>query len=386
MKIALISPSTKSLQSLSVMLEQGGDFRSITRHEGGFSKLRAVADHDRPDVIIVEGFCHDGADLMPVEFVTAHFPNIFIIMLCTQQNSEVLINAMRVGVREVLPSPVSQAALEAAILRAKSKMGLHNTQAKATVLAFVSCKGGSGATFLSTNIGHQLAEEGKKVLLMDLNLQFGEAALTVYDRKPTSDIAEVTHNLSRLDASFLHASVVHVSANYSILAAPDDPLQAQEIKPEHIDAILNVALTQYDYIILDVRRNLDDLMIKALDRSDKIFLVVQTLLPYVRNASRMMNVFKSLGYPLEKIEVLVNRFWKNDEIGLKQLRASLGVNKLRTIPNGYTEVAKAINFGVPLSSISKSSGVFKSICELAESLQSKDTEIQSGLLSRLLNY
>lgn len=386
MKIALISPSTQSLQSLSVTLEQGGDFRSITRHEGGFSKLRAVAEQERPDVIIVEGFCHDAADLMPVEFVTAHFPNIFIIMLCTQQSSEVLINAMRVGVREVLPSPVSPAALEAAILRAKSKIGLQNIQAKATVLAFVSCKGGSGATFLSTNIGHRLAEQGKKVLLMDLNLQFGEAALTIFDRKPANDIVQVVHNLSRLDAPFLHASLVHVSDNYSILAAPDDPLQSQEFKPEHIDAILNIALHQYDYIILDVKRNLDDLMIKALDRSDKIFLVVQTLLPFVRNASRMMNVFRSLGYPPERTEVLVNRFSKNDEIGLKQLRTSLGIKQLRTIPNGYSEVAKAINLGLPLSSISKSSAVFKSICELTESLQAQDTEVQVGLLSRLLRH
>ena len=79
---------------------------------------------------------------------------------------------------------------------------------------------------------------------------------------------------------------------------------------------MNLAVNQYDFIILDVSKNLDDLTIKALDRAHNIFLVVQTMLPYIRNANRMMTVFRSLGYPQDKVELLVNRYWKNGEIGL----------------------------------------------------------------------
>ena len=253
-------------------------------------------------------------------------------------------------------------------------------------IAFIPCKGGSGSTFLATNLGYQIGAEGKKVLLIDLNLQLGEAVLTVHDRKATSDIAEVARNLSRLDASFLSASTVQVTSNYEILAAPEDPAQSLQIKPEHLDAILNVAVNQYDFIILDVSKNLDDLTIKALDRAHNIFLVVQTMLPYVRNAHRMMTVFRSLGYPQEKIELLINRFWKNGEIGLDDIRASLGVNKMRIIPNGYKEVAKAINQGVPLATVSKSSLVLKAISELAQSLLPKTDQAPGGLLNRLLKH
>jgi pilus assembly protein CpaE len=252
-------------------------------------------------------------------------------------------------------------------------------------LAFASCKGGSGSTFLATNLGYQLGAEGKKVLLIDLNLQFGEAVLTVHDRKATSDIAEVALNLSRLDASFLSASTVHVTPNYEILGAPDDPAQSLQVKPEHLDAILNLAVNQYDFVILDVSKNLDDLTIKALDRAHNIFLVVQTMLPYVRNAHRMMTVFRSLGYQQDKVELLVNRYWKHGEIGLDDLRASLGVSKMRTIPNGYKEVNKAVNQGVPLATVSKSSLVYKAIGELALSLLPKADQAQGGLLNRLLN-
>ena len=386
MKIAVISPSSQSLQEISSILERGNPSRVLTRHQGGISKLRTLAEQEHPDVIIVEGLCHDASELAPIEFVTTHYPQMIVIMLCSHQTSEFLINAMRVGVREVLPSPVDKVALEAAVIRAESKLGLRSTQRSARVIAFIPCKGGSGSTFLATNLGYQIGAEGKKVLLIDLNLQLGEAVLTVHDRKATSDIAEVARNLSRLDASFLSASTVQVTSNYEILAAPEDPAQSLQIKPEHLDAILNVAVNQYDFIILDVSKNLDDLTIKALDRAHNIFLVVQTMLPYVRNAHRMMTVFRSLGYPQEKVELLINRFWKNGEIGLDDIRASLGVNKMRIIPNGYKEVAKAINQGVPLATVSKSSLVLKAISELAQSLLPKTDQAPGGLLNRLLKH
>src|SRR3982751_5453055 len=234
-----------------MMLNGGNPPVTVVRHEGGITKLRNVAELDKPDVIIVEGMFHDASELAPVEFVTSHFPHMMVIMLCPQHTSEFLINAMRAGVREVLPSPVSKPALEAAVMRAQAKLGLRSAQRSGRILAFVSCKGGSGSTFLATNLGYQLASQDKKVLLIDLNLQLGEAVLTVHDRKATTDIAEVARNLSRLDASFLSASVVQITSNYEILAAPDDPAQSLQVKPEHLDAILNVAANHYDFILLD---------------------------------------------------------------------------------------------------------------------------------------
>jgi pilus assembly protein CpaE len=386
MKVAVISPSPQSLQEIGAILELGHPSRSVTRHQGGISKLASLAEQERPDVIIVEGLCHDAGELAPIEAVTNRYPQTIVIMLCSQQSSEFLINAMRVGVREVLSSPFAKVALEAAIGRAESKLGLQSSQRQARVVAFLPCKGGSGATFLATNLGYQIGAEGKKVLLIDLNLQFGDALLTVHDRRATTDIVEVARNIARLDASFLSASSVQVAPNFEILDVPVDPAQSLQFKPEHLDAILNVAVRQYDFVILDVSKTLDDLTIKALDRSHNIFLVVQLLLPYLRNATRMMTVFRSLGYPPEKVELVVNRYWKNGEIGLDDVRSSLGLSKMRVIPNGYKEVAKAINQGEPLVSMAKSSAVVKAIGELAQSLAPKTEQAQGGLLSRLLKH
>lgn len=163
MKIAVISPSSQSLQEISSILERGNPSRVLTRHQGGISKLRTLAEQEHPDVIIVEGLCHDASELAPIEFVTTHYPQMIVIMLCSHQTSEFLINAMRVGVREVLPSPVDKVALEAAVIRAESKLGLRSTQRSARVIAFIPCKGGSGSTFLATNLGYQIGAEGKPI-------------------------------------------------------------------------------------------------------------------------------------------------------------------------------------------------------------------------------
>ncbi|NMM78658.1 AAA family ATPase, partial [Acidovorax sp. SRB_24] len=310
-----------------------------------------------------------------------HHPKIAVILLCATQTPEFLINSMRAGVREVLPSPVTADALEAAVSRIAAKLISTKPKGLGKVLAFIPCKGGSGATFIATNLAYQLAETNT-VLLVDLNLQFGDALSFVHDGEPASTLADVAHDISRLDASFLSASTVKISANYSILAAPEDLTKAMEIKPEHIDAILGLAVTQYDFVLLDMGRNLDTLAIKALDRAYRIFPVLQAGLPGIRNASKLLAVFKSLGYPEDKIEMIVNRFEKGGDISLDGIQRSLGTVSLRTVPNSYKEVNASINQGDALAEMASSNTVAKSLAEFAVSLSPKQEDSRS-LLGRL---
>jgi pilus assembly protein CpaE len=380
MKIALISPNTNHLQDMSRVLEAHS--HAVTLIDGGKSRMRAVAEQDQPDLMLVDGMCCDPNELVQVEYVTTHHPKIAVILLCATQSPEFLINSMRAGVREVLPSPVSSEALQAAVSRIASKLLGAKNKGTGKILAFIPCKGGSGATFLATNLGFQLAET-KSVLLIDLNLQFGDALSFVHDGQPASTLADVAHDISRLDASFLAASSVKIAANYSILAAPEDLTRAMEIKPEHLDAILSVALTQYDFVLLDMSRTLDTLAIKVLDRAYRIFPVLQAGLPGLRNASKLLAVFKSLGYPADKIEVIVNRFEKGGDISQADIQRSLGTTNLRTVPNSYKEVNASINQGDALAEVTRSNAVAKSLADFALSLSPKQEESRS-LLDRLL--
>lgn len=380
MKIAVVSPNKNHLQNMGRVLE--AQAHTVILLDGGKSRMRAIAEQEQPELMLVDGMCCDPNELVQVEYVTTHHPKIAVILLCSTQNPEFLINAMRVGVREVLPSPVTAEALSAAVSRIAAKFTGVRTKSLGKILAFMGCKGGSGATFLATNLGYQLAET-KSVLLIDLNLQFGDALSFVHDGKPASSLADIAHDISRLDASFLAASTVRITENYSILAAPEDPSKAMEIKPEHIDAIVNLAITQYDFVLLDLSRTLDTLTIKALDRAHRIFAVLQAGLPSLRNASKLLALFKSLGYPPDKLEWVINRFDKNGEISLDSIQRTLGSASLRTVPNSYKEVNTAINQGNALAELNRSNAVAKSLAEFALSLSPKPDESRS-LLDRLL--
>ncbi|MDP3618946.1 MAG: AAA family ATPase [Ramlibacter sp.] len=380
MKISVISPNRTHLDEIARTLQAKG--HETLLHEGGKSRMRDIAQRDAPDVMMVDGMCCDVGELTQVEYVTTNYPAIAVVLLCSTHSPEFLINSMRAGVREVLPSPATAPALEAAVERVAAKMTRKSAAAPGRILAFMPCKGGAGATFLATNLGWLLAER-KSVLLIDLNLQFGGALSFVHDGAAPSNLALVAKDIGRLDASLLAASTVKVAPNYSILAAPDDIAHAMEVKPEHIDALLTLAVSHYDFVILDIPNSLDTIAIKALDRAWRIFPVLQSNLADLRNATRLLEAFRSLGYAADKCEFIVNRYEKTGEIGLEQMQRSLGRTVIHTVPNSYREVNAAINHGDPLSRAARGNSVARHLADLAEELSPSEEETRSGLLGRL---
>lgn len=380
MKVTVISPNRGHLEEIGRVLEADG--HSVALFEGGKSRMRDVAEREQPQLMLVDGICCDIAELAQVEYITTHHPSVAVILLCSIHTPEFLINSMRAGVREVLPSPVTAPALEAAVNRIAAKLSVAPAPRRGKVLAFVPCKGGAGATFLATNLGWQLAES-KSVLLIDLNLQFGDALSFVHDGKAPSTLADVAQNMSRLDATLLAASTVKVTPNYSILAAPEDLAHAMEVKPEHVDAILALAVANYDFVILDVGRTLDTIAIKALDRAWRIFPVMQSSLPDLRNAARLLEAFRSLGYPPEKTELIINRFEKGGDIGIDQVQRAVGSVRLNTVPNSWREVTSSINHGDPLTRNGRANSVAKQLADFAQEISPTQEENRGGLLGRL---
>ena len=124
MRIAVISPNSAHLEDIGRYLQTPDGSRAVALHEGGMSKVRVVADQQRPDLIIIDSMCRDLEELPVLEYVSAQHPRTVTVMLCVNQSPDFLIHAMRAGVREVLKSPVTKEVLLAAVHRTEQRLGL----------------------------------------------------------------------------------------------------------------------------------------------------------------------------------------------------------------------------------------------------------------------
>jgi pilus assembly protein CpaE len=336
-----------------------------------------------PELVILDASDISAEEGELVERLSKQYPASSFMLLTREPQQDLLIRAMRAGMREVLPLPLVHRAFHEAVDRIEVAAGLSPVR-EGKVLAFISCKGGSGATFLSTNFGYALAAlADKKVLLIDLHGQFGDATLYVSDQKPAMTLSDICAQISRMDGAFLDSCLVHVASNFGVLAAADDPNRKVDMKPEHMDTILRIARQHYDFVVLDVGRQIDAISLRALDQADTIYPVLQLALPDIRDGRRLLDIFRSLGYPNERIRLIVNRYEKGGKLRLTDLEQALGADVVHTVPNDYLSATDSVNQGIPVLQLSRSSNVARSLAELVEMVASRRVAESKGLFDRL---
>ena len=188
-----------------------------------------------------------------------------------------------------------------------------------------------------------------------------------------------------MDGAFLASCLVHVTPNFGVLAAADDPAHKVDMQPEHMDRILAVARQHYDYIVLDVGRQIDALSLRALDSADAIYPVLQLALPDIRDGRRLLDIFRSLGYPGERLRLIVNRYEKGGRLRLADLEQALGAPVVHTVPNDYLAATDSVNQGIPLLQLSRTSAVARSLADLVEQVTKRRVTESRGLFDRLFS-
>lgn len=365
MKIKVISADSVRQETIRQALAGIEEAADISCATGDPERLESVINGSAPDVLVIDGA--PGRTLEAVEHLNLHRSGIDTIVLSDNASPDFFLNAMRAGVREVVPASGATALLPAAVQRLVHKRGGSGRGGK--VLAFIPCKGGSGATFLAANLAYVLAAEcGRRVALIDLNLQFGDAVLFLSATRPASSVAEVARQFHRLDAALLASAMLEVHRGLSVLAAPDDAGQATDVRREHVEGIVKLARSSYDTVILDIGSTLDPISLQALDMADTILPVLQLTLPFVRGARHLLQVFRSLDYPDSKVRLIVNRHEKGCDISLKDLEQAIGSPAFRAIPNSYAAVARSINLGEAIAKGQPGNPVSKALLELGQAL------------------
>jgi pilus assembly protein CpaE len=223
------------------------------------------------------------------------------------------------------------------------------TQAK--VFTVSSATGGCGKTFMATNMALFLARHtGKRVVLVDLDLQFGEVS-TALRLRPNYTIYDALHRDGD-DADFdfgehLDEFLVGHEGGFSVLAAPKDPAEADRIGPADVTRILDVLRGHCDYLIVDTPAALTEVVLAAFDVSEHLFSLATVDLPSVRNLGVFLQTLDKLRIPSENISLILNKAERDVGLDIGQIT--------RLFPQGFKailpyarEVSRSINMGMPV--------------------------------------
>lgn len=181
-------------------------------------------------------------------------------------------------------------------------------------------------------------------------------------------VADVARQIERLDATFLASAAVDLLPNYALLAAPDDTERAVGVTAEQVGRVLDVAVHNYDFVIVDLERSIDAMAMKALDRADVIYLVMEAMLPFIRDAKRVLRVFHQLGYRGEKVKLVVNRLEKDIDVPIKRVEKALSMAVHWKVPNDFANASASVNQGVPIVKLAPGSLVSKALRTCAKEL------------------
>ena len=263
-----------------------------------------------------------------------------VMVYSAQVDSDLLLKSMRAGAREFLVLPFNPGVMAEALARASALRSASRPTKKeeGRLLVFLSAKGGSGVTTLACNFAVSLAQESrKKTLLIDLNLPLGCAAINL-GIKAEHSIVNVFQDFKRLDSSFLSSLLEEHASGLSVLAAPSE-LAPTQVSEAAIDTLLEVALQNFDYVVVDASSKLNLQHTLLFDESSTIYLVTQVGLAELRNSNRLISLLSTAGSP--KLEIVINRYDPlNLEIAEEHITKALTRPAEWKIPNDYAAVRR----------------------------------------------
>ncbi len=287
--------------------------------------------------------------------IERHKDNIAAIAMTEDRDAELVMKAMRAGMKEFLWKPFPPEQL-AEILNRVGQESVDGGRRLGRLLTVVGTGGGVGATQLTVNLGAELSQledewagEGHpKVALVDLDLRFGQVAMQL-DAAPNYTIAELCETGEAIDTGMIERAMYKHPTGLHILTRPNDFSQAEQISAGHCASVISALQEHYDFVIVDVPARFDPTARAVYDMADVVLLVLQLLVPSVRTADRVLQHFAATGYAGDRIRMVCNRAGR-DAGYLEQgdVETTLKRKMDFTIPDDWRTSSGAVNIGSPL--------------------------------------
>jgi pilus assembly protein CpaE len=290
--------------------------------------------------------------LRTLEQIRQNAPDAYVILSALNCTQDFLLRSMRYGSADFLQQPLKRAEFSEAMTRLDQHSQRIQRQERqlGRMYSFVGVKGGVGTTTAAINFAATCAKHGKSTVLVDLDMDSGDAACYLGLRHQYS-LADVVEGLDQLDQAMLEGIMVRDALGFHVLCAPEEVERSRLISEEHLREIGSFLIERYDVVIVDGSRALDGLLLSCLELSESIFVVLTPEFPAVRNAQQYLGALARAGYGLEAVKLVVNRWEKRGGpmyVNMDQLKQTLGASPFWALPNKYEESMKAIHEARPV--------------------------------------
>ncbi|MEP7035627.1 MAG: AAA family ATPase [Dermatophilaceae bacterium] len=318
--------------------------------ETGELVARALAADDREWLVVVGPGVDTHSACGLAARIRLQRPEVGVVLLRRRLEVAVLADALRSGIREVV-SDEDLAALSAACRRSQELSqalgaGGGAGTSKGRVVTVFSAKGGVGKTTIATNLGVYLASTGSRVLLVDLDLAFGDVAVSL-QLTPSRTSTDLIAMSGHLDAQGLALAVTTHESGLDTLCAPDVPERADHIQATTTAQLLVVAQSAYDFVIVDTPPTFTEHVLAAFDITD-IFILMATMdIAAVKNLRLVLQTMDQLGYPRQSRVIVLNRSDVKAGIKAANVVAATGQPIAVCIPDS-ADVPASINRGVAI--------------------------------------
>ena len=275
-----------------------------------------------------------------------------MMVLATDNIDVELVNkAAGYGIRKVIPFTGIDAQTFSyeiqQVFGLERQRSLDTNEGKKTrckVLGFFSGKGGTGKTTVAVNTAAALARAGKRVMLLDLDLQFGDDAIAI-DADAKYSVVDLVQDRGGITIENINSFAVDHSCGMRVLCAPKSSEFAEYVKPAHVEKIIDILRPYYEYVLIDMAASFNDVIITACESCAEIYMVYNTDILSLKNAKMCYDILDQL-HQKDKLQLIINKHEKG-LIRPSDFSKMFGVDIYYVIPSDGKTAVSSINKGMP---------------------------------------
>lgn len=352
-----------------------------------FDVRSLIADDRLPDIVVLGPQLSRATAMSLASMLDATHPHITIVLVA-EPTADVMLEAIRAGVRDVLPPEASDEEYRIMLLKAHdnatrrtirraSDEPVEGRVVESRVVVVASPKGGVGKSTIAVNLAVGLARQAPQdVVLVDLDLQFGDVA-THLDLKPAHSLADAFASQGGLDTLLLKTFLTAHPAGFYALCGSESPAAADKVGPKQTRELLASLASQFRYVIVDTGSGLDEPTLAALEEANDAVFVSSMDVASVRNVRKEIEVLATLNILPVRRHLLLNFADRQSGLSVRDVEAVVGLPVNVVVPRSQ-EVALSSNRGVPVLMQKKGGPAAKAMNNVVKRLETDESAGKPG--------